>query len=46
MEVVSVDRAGNFQGTLRIGKVNLGGEVFSLKWGGAGDPGCTLDWAW
>ncbi len=27
VEVSSVDRAGNFQGTLRVGRLNLGGAA-------------------
>ena len=32
VEVSSVDRAGNFQGTLRVGKLNLGGARLSACW--------------
>lgn len=32
VEVSSVDRAGNFQGTLRVGKLNLGGARLPACW--------------
>ncbi len=34
VEVHSVDRVGNFQGSIRIGRINLGGEWGGLGWVG------------